>query len=110
MEKVTFNIPAMWADHHTLAVRDALLGIDGVEEVIASSSYKDVLIKYDQSVVDSDTLSQALSAAGYEIAQTPVLPSYPRRIDDSSDWFQLQERITETDLRDLEMSGDHRKY
>ena len=110
MEKVTFKIPAMWADHHTLAVRQALYQVDGVEEVIASSLYKDVLIKYDPARVDVGSLSNTLDGAGYEIAQAPPLPTHPERKDDSSDWFQFQERITETDLRDLEMSGDHRKY
>jgi copper chaperone CopZ len=110
MEKVTFSIPAMWADHHVLAVRQALGQVAGVEEVVASSLYKDVLVKYDPATVTADTLASKLAGAGYEIAQAPSLPTYPQRIDDSSDWFQFQERITVTDRRDLEMSGDHRKY
>jgi copper chaperone CopZ len=110
MEKVTFNIPAMWADHHVLAVREALGQVGGVTEVIASAMYKDVLVKYDPETVAPDALSSALTAAGYEIAKAPGFPTYPERIDDTSDWFQFQERITETDTRDLEMSGDHRKY
>jgi copper chaperone CopZ len=110
MEKVTFSIPAMWADHHTLAVRAALGQVDGVKEVIASALYKDVLIKYDPEAVTADELAGALTEAGYEIAKAPQLPTHPERIDDASDWFQFQERITETDMRDLEMSGDHRKY
>lgn len=110
MEKVTYNIPAMWADHHVLTVRGALGGIDGVKEVLASAMYKDVLVRYDPAAVTPDALQNVLAEAGYEIAKTPQLPSYPERIDDSSDWFQFQERITETDLRDLEMSGDHRMY
>ena len=110
MEKVTFSIPAMWADHHTLVVRQELGQISGVEEVIASAMYKDVLIKYDPTTVSAETLQETLATAGYPIAEAPQLPSYPERIDDSSDWFQFQERITETDMRDLEMSGDHRKY
>lgn len=110
METVTFSIPAMWADHHTLAVREALGRVSGVEEVVASALYKDVLIKYDPDSVGPDDLAGALAAAGYPIMQPPQLPTYPKRIDDSSDWFQFQDRITETDMRDLEMSGDHRQY
>ncbi len=110
MEKVTFSIPALWADHHTLAVRDTLSQVNGVEEVIASALYKDVLIEYDPAVVDSDALAKSLTDAGYEIAKAPALPTHPERTDDTSDWFQFQERITKTDLRDLEMSGDHRRY
>jgi copper chaperone CopZ len=110
MERVTFNLPAMWADHHTLAVREALNQVDGVEKVIASALYKDVLVKYDPAKVDSSTLETALAQAGYQVGQAPELPTFPERTDDMSDWFQFQERLTETDLRDLEMSGDHRKY
>jgi copper chaperone CopZ len=110
MEKVTFSIPALWADHHVLAVRQLLGQVAGVEEVIASAMYKDVLIRYDPSTVTADALAGKLAEAGYEMAKAPSLAAYPKRIDDSSDWFQFQERITTTDMRDLEMSGDFRKY
>lgn len=110
MEKVTFSVPAMWADHHVLAVREVLGRVTGVEEVLASAMYKDVLVKYDPASVNPEALKGALADAGYEISKAPSIPIYPERIDDSSDWFQFQQRITETDLRDLEMSGDHRKY
>lgn len=110
MEKVTFSIPAMWADHHVLDVRQALAQVNGVKEVLASAMYKDVLITYDPATVDADTLSNALAEAGYRIAAAPQFPAHPERTDDKSDWFQFQERITETDMRDLVMSGDHRKY
>jgi len=110
MEKVTFNLPSLWADHHTLAIREALGQVAGVQEVIASALYKDVLIKYDPDKATPDSLAKALAAAGYEATQSPQVPGYPERIDDASDWFQFQERITETDKRDLEMSGDHRMY
>jgi copper chaperone CopZ len=110
MEKVTFSLPQMWADHHVLAVRQALGQVQGVEEVIASSLYQDVLVKYDPAAVTPDALAAALTQAGYTVAQAPVLPAYPVRIDDASDWFRFQDRITITDNRDLEMSGDFRKY
>jgi copper chaperone CopZ len=110
MEKVTFSIPTMWADHHTLAVRQALGQVSGVEEVIASAMYRDVLVQYNPTAVTPDALQSALAEAGYAIDKAPALPTHPERIDDTSDWFQFQERVTETDLRDLEMSGDHRRY
>jgi copper chaperone CopZ len=110
MEKVTFSVPAMWADHHVLAVREALGSVHGVEDVVASALYKDVLIQYDPAIVSKEALAKILSEAGYELAQAPSLPTYPERTNDNSDWFRFQERVTETDMRDLEMSGDHRKY
>ncbi len=110
MERVTFNIPAMWADHHVLAVREALGQVAGVQEVVASSLYKDVWVTYDPTAVTPEALAARLAEAGYEIAKAPELPTHPPRIDDASDWFQFQGRVTETDMRDLEMSGDFRKY
>jgi len=110
MEKVTFSIPSMWADHHVLAVREALSRVSGVEDILASAMYKDVVIQYDPTTTNPDALAQVLREAGYDIAKAPELPTYPERIDDSSDWFQFQERITETDMRDLIMSGDYRQY
>jgi len=110
MDRVTFNLPAMWADHHVLAVREALGNVNGVQEVVASALYKDVQVKYDPSAVGPDSLANALAQAGYPVGQELDLPAYPKRIEDSSDWFQFQDRITITDRRDLEMSGDHRKY
>ena len=86
MEKATFNLPAMWADHHVLAVREALGSVEGVEEVIASSLYRDVLVKYDEAKADPARLAGALESAGYDTATSPVLPTYPERIDDASDW------------------------
>lgn len=110
MEKVTFSIPSMWADHHVLSVRDALGQVSGVEEITASAMYKDVLVMYDPSTTTPDALAGALASAGFEIAKAPPIPSYPERTNDTSDWFQFQERITETDMRDLMASGDHRNY
>lgn len=110
MEKVTFSIPSMWGDHHVLGVREALSQVSGVQEIIASAMYKDVLVKYDPEMATPDALSGALAEAGYDTAATPQLPTHPERKNDASDWFQIQERITETDMRDLEMSGDHRMY
>jgi copper chaperone CopZ len=110
MEEVTFGIPAMWADHHTLAVRNVLGQVEGVAEVIASPLYTDVLVKYNPEAVNPSALSQVLAEAGYEPGKVPELPAHPERIDDASDWFQFQQRTTVTDQRDLEMSGDHRMY
>lgn len=110
MKKVTFSIPTMWADHHVLAVREALGHVGGVEEITASAMYKDVVVQYDEATATPDAMVAALKQAGFEIAKAPSLPAYPERIEDTSDWFRFQERVTETDERDLIMSGDHRKY
>ena len=110
MEKVTLSIPTLWADHHVLAVRQVLGQVTGVTGVTASALYRDVQIQYDPAAVTPEALAGALSKAGYQVAVDQPLPAHSLGIDDSSAWFQFQERITITDNRDLEMSGDFRKY
>ena len=110
MEKIVLQIPTMWADHHILSVREALEQVRGVTNIVASSMYKDVVIHYDPSATSPDALAQVLGQAGYPVGVEPALPPHPSRIDDTAAWFQLQERVTVTDRRDLEASGDHRKY
>jgi len=110
MEKVTFSLPALWADHHVLAVREALGKANGIVGVLTSAMYRDVQVEYDPTAVTPDAIKSILAEAGYPINQELELSTFPERIDDESDWFQLQKRSTETDMRDLIMSGDHRKY
>ncbi len=44
MEELVFGVPAMWADHHVLAVRNALFALAGVDNVEASSAFKTVRV------------------------------------------------------------------
>jgi copper chaperone CopZ len=110
MEKLTLSLPTMWADHHILRVRETLGSLPGVEQVVASALYKDVLVEFDPALTSPQALSSALAEAGYPVGKELQVPAYPKRIDDSSDWFQFQDRVTVTDRRDLEASGDFRKY
>jgi copper chaperone CopZ len=110
MEEATFSVPSLWADHHVLAVRELLTAISGVHEVRASALNQDVQVKYDPAIVNPDSLAQSLSRSGYAPGKHLDPPAIVKGIDDSSDWFKFQERITVTDRRDLEASGDHRKY
>ena len=43
MPKATLDVPGLWADHHVTAVREALTGLEGVDEVYASAAWKDRL-------------------------------------------------------------------
>jgi excisionase family DNA binding protein len=60
MENALFDVPSMYADHHVIAVRQALLAMAGVEEVLASSAWKQVQVTYDPSAVSTDGIGQAL--------------------------------------------------
>ena len=111
MEKVVLEVPTLWADHHVLKVRDALTNLEGVEDVYASSAWKQVLVSYDSAKTDPATIEKALAQAGYPVGEGEVavltLPSERRR---DPKWEVLGARATETNRVDLEMSGEFRRY
>ena len=110
MEKTVLHVPKMYADHHVQAVREALLQLDGVEEVLASSAFKRVVVGYDSAHLKSGAIEEALRAAGYGPGEDWEIPSPPEGKQDESAWFKTIRRVTETNMHDLQMSGDFRKY
>ncbi len=110
MERVTLSAPALYADHHVLKVREALFAVNGVEDVIASSAWQTVIVSYDESKVGSAAIEQALAKAGYGSDRvTPVLATSGEQFQDPA-WEALGVRVTKTNAKDLEMSGEFRKY
>jgi len=111
MENVLFDVPTMYADHHVIAVRQALLAVAGVEEVLASSAWKQVQVTYDSSTISPDDISQRLEQAGYLIGngQVPTGPSAGPKAKDPA-WDALGVRVTKTNQADLKMSGEFRMY
>jgi len=101
-----FTVPAMWADHHVLAVRDALRAMPGVEAVEASALTRQVRVRL-AAGADAATLGAALTAAGYAPGE-PGAPQAARK--DKPAWSSTALRVTATNPVDLTMSGDHRKY
>jgi copper chaperone CopZ len=109
-EKAVFQVPKMYADHHVLVVRNALLALKGVEEVIASSAFRRVVVHFDPKQLTPKQIGTALDGAGYGPDQQWELPETLEGKDDASLWFRGGPRITQTNIKDLEMSGDFRKY
>ena len=111
MEKATLDVPALWADHHVLRVRDALVPLAGVEEVYASSAWKQVLVKYDETKISRPAIENSLAEAGYPVDgdAMPVLVKAGVAQRDPQ-WEVLGARETVTNQTDLEMSGDFRRY
>jgi len=110
MERVTFSTPTLFADHHVLTVRKTLLDVEGVDNVIASSMYRDVTVDFDPAKTSSDEIQGAIETAGYPIGVEPVLTDFVPAHEDGSSWYTILKRVTETNTTDLEMSGDFRKY
>lgn len=109
-KQVIYEVPKMYADHHVKVVRDALLGLDGVGEVMASSAFQTVRVSYDPDLTSPEAIGEKLKAAGYGPGEDWEVPSVPEGKEDDSPWFQLIGRVTETNKADLEMSGEFRLY
>ena len=111
MTKVVLEVPTLWADHHVLKVRDALGALEGVEDVYASSAWKQVLVNYDSAKTDQATIEKALADAGYPVGggEVPMLVQ-PTELRRDPQWEVLGSRMTETNQADLEMSGEFRRY
>ncbi|MES0359636.1 MAG: heavy-metal-associated domain-containing protein [Anaerolineales bacterium] len=65
MEKKSYNLPAMYADHHVVEVRRILLGLPGVTDAYASSAFQVVEVTFDPDVVKEPEITEALEEAGY---------------------------------------------
>ncbi|MEE9582729.1 MAG: heavy-metal-associated domain-containing protein [Acidimicrobiia bacterium] len=65
MMSLTFDVPAMYADHHVVEVRRILFEVPGVETINASAAFQVVQIEYDQEKTSEDVLKQTLNEAGY---------------------------------------------
>lgn len=109
MEKVVLSVPLMWADHHVLKVRDALAALEGVDEIYASAAWKQVIVGYDSDKIDQAALSEALVKAGYSVGEGEDLQGQTLYSGDST-WHEMGPRATETNQKDLEMSGEFRRY
>ena len=65
MEKKTYELPAMYADHHVVEVRRILLEMPGVDDVYASSAFQMAEVTYDPEAVSETAISEKLESAGY---------------------------------------------
>ncbi|MBI3913872.1 MAG: heavy-metal-associated domain-containing protein [Chloroflexi bacterium] len=108
MNTLTLTLPTMYADHHVTRVRQTLMQLNGVENVIASSAFKTVLVSFDGKVTQ-DAIINALTNAGYAPGELELIKRTPDHTSDPA-WDVLAPRIVTTSKVDLQMSGEFRKY
>ena len=65
METKTFEVPALYADHHVTEVRRILLELEGVSDVYASSAFQIVEVTYDETKINDLEIAVKLDEAGY---------------------------------------------
>lgn len=102
MKQLIFDLPTLFGDHHVLKVREALSELDGIEDLYASSSWKQIMLSYDPKKIKPEKIEEALREAGYPPGEgeTPVLVEVSS-IKRDPQWEILDVRVTETDQADL---------
>ena len=73
MASITLKAPAMFADHHVLKARAALLALDGIQSIYASSAWQAVIVEFDESKIQSSAIEQSLADAGYAPDKAPPI-------------------------------------
>jgi hypothetical protein len=88
-----------------------LVNLEGIEDVYASSAWRQVLVTYNGRKMKRATIEKALAEAGYPVGEgeTPMLVR-PTDIRRDPQWEVLGSRVTATNQADLEMSGEFRRY
>jgi len=110
MKSLAYSVPAMYADHHVSRVREVLAALDGVTEITASAAQRKVTVAFEDGSVSPQRIEQALAEAGYAPGAELPLGASPKPSQDGSAWYTVLHRVTKTEIKDLEMSGDFRRY
>jgi copper chaperone CopZ len=107
MKELTITVPAMWADHHVLAARTALAGVEGIGAVEASARDFTLRVAFDPATIASAAIVATLAGAGYVEGAAPGAGE-PESA--KAAWGTGGTRTTTTNPADAAMSGDYRKY
>ena len=97
MTVLTFDLPAMYGDHHVIEVRRILLNLEGVEDVYASSGFRAVEVAYNAEKISQEEITAALGEAGYlgELP-IPVETDVPANENNGSTFFRHTEAYVQT--------------
>lgn len=105
----TLRIPSMYADHHVKTVREVLGAVSGVQDIRASSAFREVTVEHSKEVTKK-ALTQALENAGYSVGEPEHISEQEPSCFGDPSWFECAPRCIKTERVDLEMSGDFRMY
>ena len=109
MNQFTLTIPRLYADHHVAKVRQVLLPMNGVENVVASAAFKQVTIDFDPEKTSREAILDTLARSGYVPGVLEQVERTPNATPDPA-WEVLTQRMVTTNQVDLQMSGEFRKY
>jgi len=84
MKKLVLTIPTLFGDHHTTAVKKALEGMEGIDDLYVSSAFYQILLSYDPKTIEPDMIRSALAEKGYSEDTEPILPADPLPVGEST--------------------------
>ncbi len=84
MKKLVLTVPTLYGDHHTTAVKKALEGMKGIDDLYISSAFNQILLSYDPKAVKPDEIRSALAEQGYTEDDEPVLPAEALPVGEST--------------------------
>ena len=65
--QVTFDVKGMTCEGCENAIMTSIKKLDGIQEVSASHTAGESVVKFDSTLVNSRLISEAISGAGYEV-------------------------------------------
>ena len=71
-QKESISLPAMFGDHHVVAVRQIVSALPGVKEVQASASRRNILVTFNRAQLTVEAILAALSQHGFAPGASPT--------------------------------------
>jgi mercuric ion transport protein len=65
--QLTFDVQGMTCEGCEKAIKASVQKLDGIEEVTASHTAGESVVKFDSTLVNPELISEAIKAAGYEV-------------------------------------------
>ncbi len=66
MANLVLTIPALYGDHHSIAVKEILENLDGITKFYVSAAFYQVEAEYDPKIITEEKIKDALQSEGYE--------------------------------------------
>ena len=67
MQRVILSIPALFGDHHTIAIRQIIGRLEGVQDIQVSAATHQAVLQYYPDVVTQEEIENALASSSYSL-------------------------------------------
>ena len=108
MDRLSFEVPELYADHQVSLVKDKLGSLPGVGQVQVSATFGLVVVEVDTEQTPAPLIEEALEGLELKGEGEMVTPPPPDKGDPA--WEQVGLRNTQTNSQEITMSGEFRLY